>query len=127
MGAAPFAAYGSLPIRLGCALCYFAGGSLYDIMVKFGICYHDVLASVWIVVHAVNEFTEFHILYPSSFATQERIARSFKKASSVHFDNCAGAIEGILIWMLKPSAEEAERAGVGQKKFFCGRKVLSSD
>ena len=108
--------------RLGCALRYFAGGSPYDIMVKFGVCYQDVIASVWIVVQAVNTLTEFHISYPSSFATQERIARAFQNASSVDFDNCAGAIDGILIWMLKPTKEDAERAGVGQKKFFCGRK-----
>ena len=104
--------------RLGCALHYFAGGSPYDIMVKFAVCYQDVLASVWIVVHAVNTFTEFHISYPSSFAMQERIASTFKKASSVDFDNCAGVIDGILIWMLKPTKEDADRAGVGQKNFL---------
>ena len=36
--------------------------------------------------------------------------------------NGAGAIDGILIWMHKPSLKEADAAGVGQKKFFCGQK-----
>ncbi len=26
--------------------------------------------------------------------------------------NCAGAIDGILIWMLKPSLKEAKKSGV---------------
>jgi hypothetical protein len=42
---------------LPCALRYFAGGSSYDILVNYGLCYHDVLASVWIVIHTVNTFS----------------------------------------------------------------------
>jgi hypothetical protein len=92
-------------------------------MVKFLFCYQNVLASVWIVVHVVNSFPEFHISYPSFFVEEEKIAQQgCKVASTVGFNNCAGAIDRILIWMLKPSAEEAERAGVGKKKFLFGRK-----
>ena len=50
------------------------------------------------------------------------IARGFCNASKVKFDCCAGAIDGILIWMHKPSLKEAEAAGIGQKKFLCGQK-----
>ena len=46
----------------------------------------------------------------------------FRDASKVKFDCCAGAIDGILIWMHKPSSKEAKNAGVGQKKFLCGQK-----
>jgi hypothetical protein len=38
--------------------------------------------------------------------------------SEVNFSNCAGAIDGILIWILKPSEEDAANAGCGRKKFF---------
>ncbi len=86
--------------RLGCALRYFAGGSPYDIMMKYGCCYQEVLASVWIVIHAVNTFPEFQISYPSSFVEQEKFAQGFKVAITVGFNNCAGAIDGVLIWML---------------------------
>jgi hypothetical protein len=33
-----------------------------------------------------------------------------------------GAIDGILIWMLKPTAKETKKAGVGQKYFFLWKK-----
>ncbi len=42
--------------------------------------------------------------------------------SSVGFPNCASCIDGLLIWIEKPSEDEAKRAGIGRKKFFCGRK-----
>ena len=43
--------------------------------------------------------------------------------SEVNFSNCAGAIDGILIWILKPLEEDAANAaGCGRKKFFCGCK-----
>jgi hypothetical protein len=81
-----------------------------------------VLVSVRIVVHAINTFPDFQITYPLSVIEQEKIAEGFKSACRVGFDNCARAIDGILIWMLKPTAKEAKKAGVGQKKFSCGRK-----
>jgi hypothetical protein len=89
-------------------------------MVKDGFCYQDVLASVWIVVHNMNTFQAFQIHYPSSVVEQEKNARGFKSASTVGFDNCAGAVDGVLIWMLKPTAQEAEKAGARQKKIFIG-------
>jgi hypothetical protein len=42
--------------------------------------------------------------------------------SKVQFSNCAGAIDGLLIWILKPLEEDAAEAGCGRRKFFCGRK-----
>ncbi len=53
---------------------------------------------------------------------QKNIARGFCDASQVKFDCCAGVIDGILIWMHKPSMNEANAAGVGQKKFLCGQR-----
>ncbi len=43
------------------------------------------------------------------------------------FDSCAGAIDGIPIWMHKPSMKEADAANVGQKSFYAvGRGSLAS-
>ncbi len=42
--------------------------------------------------------------------------------SEVQFSNCAGAIDGILIWILEPLEEDANNAGCRQRIFFCGRK-----
>ena len=89
--------------RLGCALRYFAGGNPTDIMVNYGIGFTDVLVSVWSVVMALNHFPDFYICYPNSEIKQREIAQEFFNASSVGFDNCAGAIDGILIWTHMPS------------------------
>ena len=35
---------------------------------------------------------------------------------------CAGAIDGILIWINRPTLEESRKVGVDQQKFYCGRK-----
>jgi hypothetical protein len=78
--------------------------------------------SVWYVVHAVNTTSEFKIEYPSCEVEQTRIATGFERVSEVGFSNCAGAIDGVLIWMQKPMLKEAKRVGVDQAKYLCGRK-----
>jgi hypothetical protein len=78
---------------LGCALRYFAGRLPYNIMVKYGLCYQDVFARVWIVVHAINTFPAFQIGYSVSVVEQENIAEGFESASTVGFDYCAEAID----------------------------------
>ena len=105
-------------VRLACALRYFAGGSPYDIMAKYGIFHASVLESIWAVIEAVNSYDEFVIEYPASETAQLKIAREFQNVSEVQFSNCAGAIDGILIWILKPSEEDAINAGCGRRKFW---------
>jgi hypothetical protein len=109
-------------VRLACALRFFAGASQYDILAKYGISEKSVSESVWAVVEAMNNLDEFIIEYPDSEEVQLEIVRKFQSVSEVNFSNCAGAIDGILIWILKPSEEDAANAGCGRKKFFCGRK-----
>ena len=108
--------------RLGAAIRYFAGGSPYDIVFMFGISYVQVMTSVWIVVEAINTCPQFDVLYPDTLEEQRQIAAGFQAASTPGIRNCSGAIDGILIWMLKPTQREAQKAGVDQKKFLCGRK-----
>jgi hypothetical protein len=45
-------------VRLACALRFFAGASLYDIMAKYGISKKSVSESVWAVVEAVNNLDD---------------------------------------------------------------------
>ena len=87
----------STSVRLACALRYFAGGSPYDIMVKYGISHASKYESIWTVVEAVNSCDEFSIEYPASETAQLKIAHEFDNVSEVKFNNCAGAIDGILI------------------------------
>jgi hypothetical protein len=59
-------------ICLAAALCYFAGGSPYDIAGIFGISVTEVHQSVWRVVNVVNhkQNTAMHFEYPEDWAGQ---------------------------------------------------------
>jgi hypothetical protein len=48
-------------VCLACALCYFAGGSPYNIMTSYCIGYPDMMYSVWYVVYTINEHSKFRI------------------------------------------------------------------
>lgn len=109
-------------IRVACAIRYFAGGSPYDIATTFGISLSEVFVSVWDVVDAVNQHPNFKINYPDSTNKQNEIALGFKDKSGAGFNCCAGAIDGILIWMHKPRWKCCEEASCDAGKFFCGRK-----
>ena len=80
------------------------------------------MESVWVVVEAINNTPQFNILYPESLEAQRRIAAGFENSSTPKISNCAGAIDGILIWTPKPSLADAKRSGIDQKKYLCGRK-----
>ena len=88
----------------------------------FGICKADVHKSVDYIISAVLNCKEMEIKFPSNHLQQLEIAQGFKSISRVGFSNCVGTIDGILIWLLKPTKKECDRAGVGSKKFFCARK-----
>lgn len=112
----------SMSVRLACAIRYFAGGCPYNLMVVFGISYVEVMTSVWTVVETVNKFKEFDIEYPREHTKQEEIARKFQAVSGVGFDNCAGAVDGVLIWISKPTLKDSKKAGTDRQKLFCARK-----
>jgi DDE superfamily endonuclease len=109
-------------VRLACALRYFAGGSPYDIMMTYHIGHCDTISSIRYVIDAINAHPDFEIMYPASHDEQRAIAEGFRKKSGANFDCCAGAIDGILIWIHKPTEEDCEKAGCSSGKFFCGRK-----
>lgn len=112
----------SKEIRLAVALRYFAGGAALDIALVFGINHSDVFKSVWIIVDAINRTTLMDIEYPEKHETQRQIALDFKQNSAVGFDCCAGAIDGMIVWIHRPSSVECDEMGFGPKKFYCGRK-----
>ena len=109
-------------VRLACALRYFAGGSPYDIMTTYCLGHTDTINSIWYVVEAINSHPEFQISYPARHEEQRAIAEGFRKVSDANFDCCAGAIDGILIWIHKPTEDDCNKAGCSSGKFFCGRK-----
>jgi hypothetical protein len=91
-------------------------------MCKYGVSHASVFVSVWVVVEAIKNVEEFDIEYHSSHVYQLRIAYAFQQKSKVQFNNYVGAIDGILIWMHKPSEKEAKHSKVDQKKYLCGHK-----
>jgi hypothetical protein len=54
----------------------------------------------------------------------EVLQLDFERKSKAGFAICAGAIDGILIWIKKPAPDNCEIAKCGQKKFFCGCKKI---
>jgi hypothetical protein len=109
-------------VILVCAIRFFAGGSPYDIVGKYGVSHTEMMESVWYIVKAVNTVAEFAIKYPESADEQEKISKEFQGVSSANIDICAGAIDRILIWMVKPTSKHTKNAEVNQGKFLCGRK-----
>ena len=68
-------------------------------MTTYGIGHSDTLRSYWYVVDAINSHPKFNIEYPKDYDNQGQIARGFHNVSSAGFRCCAGAIDGILIWI----------------------------
>jgi hypothetical protein len=95
--------------RLGCYLQIAPGASVYDIMLVFGIGRADVSKSLWLVTQAINQCRAFDIAYPTCHDAQRRIATGFNKKSAADFRCCAGALDGILIWIHRPSMQHSPR------------------
>ncbi len=70
----------------------------------------------------MNSLDEFIIEFPDLEEAQLKLASEFLSVTDVKFSNCAGAIDGILIWIFKPLEEDAAAAGCCRRKFFCGCK-----
>jgi hypothetical protein len=109
-------------IRVACALRYFAGGSPYDLMLCYGISRASVFCSIWLVVEAINRCHSFDIVFPSDHEQQREMAALFKEKSSAGIDCCVGAVDGILIWIARPTIKDCIKAACAPQKFFCGRK-----
>jgi hypothetical protein len=109
-------------IRLSAAIRYFAGGRPEDIAISHGIAHSEVFYSCWKVVDAVNKCPALAFGYPVCHEKQKELALAFKAKSAAGIDCCAGATDGMLLWIERPTAADCERAHCGPKKFFCGRK-----
>lgn len=108
--------------RLAVALRYFAGGSPYDLSLLYGMSLTEVYSSVWRVVDAIIACRVLRIEFPSNHQEQRRLAAGFQGCSAAGFDCCVAAIDGMLVWTECPSKRETEKAKIGPKKFYCGRK-----
>ena len=98
------------------ALRFFAGGDIYDIART------DAFASVWMVIEAVHRTQALQLVFPRNHAQQRQLAMEFANRSQAGFDCCVGAVDGILIWIIRPSPSCCNVSKCDATKFFCGRK-----
>ena len=108
--------------RLSIALRYFAGGDPLDISDVHGVGDDEVLSSVWSVVDAIHLSPELNIRFPETYEEQTLCMEGFRSRSKIYIDCCIGSIDGMLIWMNKPTIADQVKIGFGPTKFFCGRK-----
>ena len=92
------------------------------LMTTFGIRRTETINSYWYVVDAINQHPRFEIAYPDDHKKQQSIAAGFAEVSSAGFWCCSGAIDGILMWIHKPSEADCSNIGCSPGKFLCGRK-----
>ena len=109
-------------LRLAMALRIFAGSCAEDVMLIFGVSKCEVHHSVDYVTDAILETSALDICFPTDHSEQLAVAERFKNKSDVGFDKCVGCVDGMLIWILKPSDKECKKAKVGSKTFYCARK-----
>jgi len=107
--------------RLAMALRFMAGGERFDIAGVHGVHPCEVYKSLWLIVDAINNTTALDIVFPSSHDEQREMARQFADKSKCGFNNCVAAKDGMLVWTNKPS-EKMDDMGIGNGKFFSGRK-----
>ena len=95
-------------------------------MTTYGISHTDTINSYWYVINAINKHPQFNITCPADHDAQYAIIQDFTKVSKAGFKYCPGAIDGILIWIRKPSKKDCTAIGCDGSKFFCGRKKSSA-
>jgi hypothetical protein len=82
-------------------------------MTPYSLGLTDTINSYWYVFDAINKHPGFSIMYPDDHDKQQ----------SPRLGCCAGAVDGILIWIHKPSSrKDCTDAKCSSGKFFCGRK-----
>ena len=93
-------------------------------MISHGVGVSSVYKSIWLIVDAINSCSAFRIKFPTCHRKQREIAEDFRDKSSVGFDNCTEAVDGILIWKNKPSKHILAKAGLGASIFLWKEKML---
>ena len=104
------------------AIKVFSGGGPLDLITTFGISKTMIHYSVDYVINAVCNCKALAIKFPLSHAEQLSVARGFKRKSTAGFNCCVGAVDGMLVWLSKPTETECKKVGVGSAIFLCGRK-----
>eukprot|EP01082_Thalassiosira_pseudonana_P002254 g2382.t1 g2382 contig11:1356972-1357988(+) len=108
--------------HLSMALRIAAGADPLDVATNHGVNDNQPMVSFWLVMDAIHKSPQLDIQFPTLHEEQKKVAKEFESKSSIGISCCVGAIDGILIWIHKPSDSDCDMLGFGQTKFFCGRK-----
>ena len=111
-----------LELRLSMALCIFAGGSSIDLFGFHKVCRTTVYDSLWIIVDVINQCNELEFHFPTK--EEQKICEGFKHKSGAGFDNVIGALDGMLVWTLKPSPESCSLLQIGEKIYTEYKKMI---
>jgi len=116
----------STKLRLSAAIRFFAGASIYDLILTHGMGKQSIHDSVYSVVNAVNgnkslAFNANDAGFPSH-AEQEKIAAGFRLKCGADFCKIMLAVDGMLIWTIEPSKADCIFLNIGQRLFHCYRK-----
>jgi hypothetical protein len=112
----------SSEICLSIALRYFAGGSVFDIMLVHGVSLTSTYVSLWGFVDAINSTPELDFDY-LNHEQQQEVAAWFCSRCGSGFNNVVGAINGLGVCTLMPSLSECLIMNCGQSNFQCHQKV----
>ena len=82
----------------------------------------SIYISVWGVVDCINTCDALAFNFPS-LQDQEIIRQGYKQKSGIGLSNIIGAIDGMLIWIKKPSLTVVDKLRCGQINFYCSRKA----
>jgi hypothetical protein len=73
-------------------------------MISHGMSRAETYDSVWMIVNSVNTLLPV-LVYPACKEDQSKIASGFVRRSECGFDNCAGCIDGMLLWVDQPTQD----------------------
>lgn len=113
-------------LRLSCAIRYFAGAEVYDLILSHGMGRSTIYDSIWGIVDVVNSTPSLSLntggdIFPTH-AEQELISQGFLERSGAGFDQVIGAVDGMLVWTEMPSKKSCRKMSCGQTSFHCARK-----
>ena len=77
----------AVELEVSASLRYFAGASMYDLIITHGVSHSTLFCSVWRIVSAINNCEELKISFPSDHEEQRSIAKQFLARSAAKFEN----------------------------------------
>lgn len=105
-------------LQLSMALRIFAGGSYLDIMLLHGVHRSTLYKSLWRVVDALNNTQELGLSFPiNNQDGLRKLASDFQTERNSPFGSCVGALDGLVIEIVRPSVPNS-KSYYNRKGFF---------